>query len=368
MDQHRSDKPIRPFDVILEMMKKSASATDELEQTHSPAPRQPAVPSGSQDWARLPDEELVERMFTEADQLPMEFAREVTLRGERIVPALAEVARHECNWHKSDAGWCAPIHATYLLGAIGGESAIESLMDVLRLAEEFEEEWVTEELPSIFGSLGLRALEPLRAVALDPDEDWMLRHTAMAGMAAVTIRRPEEEAEVFQLIGRVASDEAEDDDVRAWAGQILLHFSRREHKGLLLKLVDSGMAEGLYGKWDIRKGMWLPYLVHYRHDWLEFYQPDQISDRRRRRERSRLPEREAWQEALSREWGADPDIDDDSLDNPYDGPDDLEDAPEYALDRIFADPKVKIGRNDPCPCGSGKKFKKCCLNRPAGHA
>ncbi|HPD61710.1 MAG TPA: SEC-C metal-binding domain-containing protein, partial [Thermodesulfobacteriota bacterium] len=21
----------------------------------------------------------------------------------------------------------------------------------------------------------------------------------------------------------------------------------------------------------------------------------------------------------------------------------------------------KIGRNDPCPCGSGKKYKKCCL-------
>lgn len=23
----------------------------------------------------------------------------------------------------------------------------------------------------------------------------------------------------------------------------------------------------------------------------------------------------------------------------------------------------KIGRNDPCPCGSGKKYKKCCLNK-----
>jgi len=22
--------------------------------------------------------------------------------------------------------------------------------------------------------------------------------------------------------------------------------------------------------------------------------------------------------------------------------------------------KVKVGRNDPCPCGSGKKYKKCC--------
>jgi uncharacterized protein YecA (UPF0149 family) len=23
--------------------------------------------------------------------------------------------------------------------------------------------------------------------------------------------------------------------------------------------------------------------------------------------------------------------------------------------------KPEVGRNDPCPCGSGKKFKKCCL-------
>ncbi|WP_305259749.1 SEC-C metal-binding domain-containing protein [Nitrosomonas sp.] len=22
----------------------------------------------------------------------------------------------------------------------------------------------------------------------------------------------------------------------------------------------------------------------------------------------------------------------------------------------------KIGRNDPCPCGNGRKYKKCCLN------
>ncbi|MCA1786995.1 MAG: SEC-C domain-containing protein, partial [Desulfobacteraceae bacterium] len=24
---------------------------------------------------------------------------------------------------------------------------------------------------------------------------------------------------------------------------------------------------------------------------------------------------------------------------------------------------VKIGRNDPCPCGSGKKYKNCCRNK-----
>lgn len=25
---------------------------------------------------------------------------------------------------------------------------------------------------------------------------------------------------------------------------------------------------------------------------------------------------------------------------------------------------MNIGRNEPCPCGSGTKFKKCCLNKP----
>ncbi len=24
----------------------------------------------------------------------------------------------------------------------------------------------------------------------------------------------------------------------------------------------------------------------------------------------------------------------------------------------------KIGRNEPCPCGSGKKYKKCCIDKP----
>lgn len=27
----------------------------------------------------------------------------------------------------------------------------------------------------------------------------------------------------------------------------------------------------------------------------------------------------------------------------------------------FERPGSKIGRNDPCPCGSGKKYKKCCM-------
>ena len=31
--------------------------------------------------------------------------------------------------------------------------------------------------------------------------------------------------------------------------------------------------------------------------------------------------------------------------------------------RLNITTKRKIGRNDPCYCGSGKKYKKCCLNK-----
>jgi preprotein translocase subunit SecA len=30
------------------------------------------------------------------------------------------------------------------------------------------------------------------------------------------------------------------------------------------------------------------------------------------------------------------------------------------VETIHADKDKQTGRNDPCPCGSGKKYKKCC--------
>jgi SEC-C motif len=42
-----------------------------------------------------------------------------------------------------------------------------------------------------------------------------------------------------------------------------------------------------------------------------------------------------------------------------------EDEPNYNQGNQvpFIRAEEKVGRNDPCPCGSGKKFKKCCLNK-----
>jgi hypothetical protein len=50
---------------------------------------------------------------------------------------------------------------------------------------------------------------------------------------------------------------------------------------------------------------------------------------------------------------------------------DLATSPVRGARALTAEPRParavgKVGRNDPCPCGSGKKYKKCCLGKDEG--
>ena len=58
--------------------------------------------------------------------------------------------------------------------------------------------------------------------------------------------------------------------------------------------------------------------------------------------------------------------DDDEDSDQEESPDDIidlppPDLPEYIPPQPYIAPP-KVGRNDPCPCGSGQKYKKCCGN------
>jgi SWIM/SEC-C metal-binding protein len=46
-----------------------------------------------------------------------------------------------------------------------------------------------------------------------------------------------------------------------------------------------------------------------------------------------------------------------------DKPEDISDVEQLLNPPTIKRNKPKVGRNDPCPCGSGLKFKKCCLNK-----
>jgi hypothetical protein len=51
----------------------------------------------------------------------------------------------------------------------------------------------------------------------------------------------------------------------------------------------------------------------------------------------------------------DPDADEDEEEDD----DEDDDEEEYESVETYRRPEPKVGRNDPCPCGSGKKYKKC---------
>lgn len=83
-----------------------------------------------------------------------------------------------------------------------------------------------------------------------------------------------------------------------------------------------------------------------------------------------LPEREQWEKAIQAEDdrilqivrseslfnGLPSRLDEEDEDEFF-----AEDLPSYSAGTIIRQ-EPRIGRNDPCPCGSGKKYKKCCLN------
>ncbi len=250
-------------------------------------------------YRALSDEALLGLIFTEGDRLPMEFAQEVISRGERMVPTLAEAAIEPENHDRGDAGWCSAIHACFLLGAIGGPKAAEALLEAFDISYDLDNDWIDEEWASIFGRLGPRVLEPLKGRAEEYDGDCYFRHRAMCGMAAVALRHPERTAEIFDFIAQIASDTDDDPEGRIWAGDILLDFRLKEYESLLLDLAELPEND-VYHPEDVREALFKkePDLYWYQRDWLDFYSPQKVAERRKRWEGARLSEDEAWQRAV----------------------------------------------------------------------
>ena len=279
----------------------------------------------SLEYGKLPDDRLIELLFTESDQLPLAAAWEVVARRQKIIPALSAIIDEGCNWHRQDAGWCATVHAVYLLGAIADEAAIPSLLIAMEEADYWENELLEHDIPAIFGHLGPKALPPLKDAARDEESDWSLRDAAMMSMAAVAQRHPEHAAEVFLFIASVAADSREDHDLRACAACILLNCARREHEDLLLSLLRSGVTTGWYSEGEVRRDIHNPHPRPYSDDWMDFYSPEETASRRKEMEAERLTVEAAFKEALGRAWGADPDV------CPDEDEDDLEESGPSSL-------------------------------------
>ncbi|MFZ5877276.1 MAG: YecA family protein [Nitrospirota bacterium] len=297
-------------------------------------------------YADLSDDALLGLLSTEEDRLPRAAADAIIARGARMVPPLTWVVMDPSNWQTDSSAWWAPIHAAYLLAAIGGEDAFMGLLTAADHAEAHECEWILTALPAMLGRQGAGIRPYLSERVRDHARDPFSRATMAECLAATTVVDASGSDAVFAEVGALFND-AEHDAFKTMIGGVLMDFQREEYRDALLAHARH-LADGADGAQsnapifiqdDVERALGTdstPNLGPYTADWLSFYSPEEIASRQA-----------AWAEEDAASDHTDVEV----------GEDDWE--PEFIPQVVRLHPK--IGRNDPCRCGSGKKFKKCCL-------
>ena len=151
--------------------------------------------------------------------------------------------------------------------------------------------------------------------------------------------------EALGWAAKLAADEQEEWMLRLCLGNTLLDFPREAYRPLLEDLAERQVGLGRhFTREEVHRAYAAardrPEWHHFKDPWV-FYSPEAIARRQ---------QRWAEEDALAEKSDA--------------GEEDVFEEAESEMPYFRGEPK--IGRNDPCPCGSGKKYKKCCLAKDQG--
>jgi hypothetical protein len=160
------------------------------------------------------DAELLELLSAPAE-LTRERAQEIVNQGARVVPQLAAIVSSPELWEDPEGDW-AIAHAAHMLAAIGGSSVVEPLIEGLRQAAKQEEGILLEDFPLFFGQVGAPAVAPL----LKSMEEAEFVYLAAEMLASIAATHPSERDRILSALKSAAerSPRAEDTvyDVLAW--------------------------------------------------------------------------------------------------------------------------------------------------------
>jgi hypothetical protein len=306
-----------------------------------------ALPAYTSEYlAGLSPATLIDLMIGDEDRVPRNVIDECASRGDEMTAALEDCVTHAGPDDEAPGIWWLSLHAVAILGLIPSEAAGRLLIRLMRrMAEEEDfnlQDWLAGYWPALFANKPDTVVQALRELCLDRGLDWYIRANALDPVVAAAMRHGRQALdEALAWVAELAVDESEDWDIRLSCGNLLLDFPRAQHRALLDSLAarqtrgfgahfDVDDIQGAYAgsvddpDWKRRDDPW------------KFYEPDAIAARQ---------ERWAQEDAGESDDADEGEVFADSLDLPY----------------VRATPKV--GRNDPCPCGSGKKYKKCCLGK-----
>jgi len=299
--------------------------------------------SSNVDLARLDPTALLNLMIRDEDRVPREVIDACAARGEAMVEALAPVI--EGPWHPDDAlgKWWLRLHAAMILGRIPGERAGMLQARLLRRIHDENDDdlldWLSGWWPMLFAEHTPPVIERLWKIAEDRGLDGRLRVEALSTVVAAAERSgPAALDEALGRVAGIASNPREDWETRLYAGTLLVDFPRERHRALVESLARRQRRPGLYFGPDEVAQAYMnridePEWRRFADPW-QFYEPEKIAARQAR----------PAQEAAASGEREDEAFDGGPFETPY-----VRELP-------------KIGRNEPCPCGSGKKFKKCCLD------
>lgn len=290
---------------------------------------------------------LLDLLVGDEDRAPRNVVDECARRSEGMAELLSELLGDDRCWQDegTPGRWWLLLHAVMILGLIPGERAGLLLVEFMRrMAAEQDDnlqDWFAGCWPALFRNKPESVLPELRALCEDRNLDWYIRANATDAVMAAAQRQGGEALDnALAWAASIASDEQEDWDMRLCIGNTLLDFPRIQYRPMLEDLAKRQTGWDVhFAKDDVRDaysaGKDQPGWERRDDPWV-FYTPAAIERRRQRWERE----------------DAEADEDECESDDDFSG--------EIADPYVRAAPKV--GRNEPCPCGSGKKYKKCCLN------
>lgn len=303
-------------------------------------------------YSDLSIQELLRALEELGDQVPMELVQAILAKEPEAVIPLRDILQDDQSWEAQGNKQWMPLHAVKLLGTMADLRALPQLVNTLIQAYEVEDEWIMEDLPTVFGRIGPPAIDLLEEFiqAYEGDDKvWWSRSAAADGLVAIAMNYPCEQECILTFLHGLFS---EDDDpiFLSFLVKSLLNLGDTTSFPILEEAFDRGIIdEFIIARDDLNSAKKVPRNL-YNKDLLDFYGPEEVARRKKRwdkekdeRERYETQKLEEREKSISIELKR------------------LEIA-NILNERNILPFTGKVGRNEPCPCGSGKKFKKCCFS------
>jgi hypothetical protein len=239
------------------------------------------------------------------------------------------------------------LHAIFFLTELKASESLKAITHFLSYDEEFLDYWlgdfITEEIWSCFYFLGKEQQDLIKDFLVQPNTYTYCKTAATTALEQMAIYYPEMENELHHTFKEVyakfeAATTADDLIDSSFLGSSMSDAFDCNFKDLLPTiqlLFNKGyISEDVCGDYD---------------ELIQNYE-NKADYKFKQKDIKNL--KELYTEVCTI-WYSNQD------DNKFDMFDDYELIKETPLLPIRTEPKT--GRNDPCPCGSGKKYKKCCL-------